>query len=181
MANWVAAAFKYAQTDFKLGSDIMNITADYLSSKAKESGLKAQVKNFKNQETDLIKTAGKIQRVGRQQREARLVQLGQEVGYIRAGAAGSGIDVSSRTVKKTISDTVKSAYNDAYVSAQNEYENAQDAINKAQSANESAIWSEYARKQEKNNRKWSVFSGALSAAANWVGGVAEATATGFGG
>ena len=113
--NWAAFAFKSAQTDFKLGSDIMNITANYLTSLTKESSLKAQARNQRAEADNLLalaewheKQSGEIQEAGRLSREQRLLKLGQEKGQMTAGAAGSGIDVSSRIVRKAIGDTVKS-------------------------------------------------------------------------
>ena len=37
MMNWASFGFKCAQTDFKLGQDIMNIGANYAQSKAKQA------------------------------------------------------------------------------------------------------------------------------------------------
>jgi hypothetical protein len=173
-ANWVAFGFKCAQTDFKLGSDIMNVTANYLSSKTKQAQLEAQERNYREQMTQFEKQAGQYQKSGRQAREQRMIRAGQDVGQINASAAGSGIDVTSKSVAKTVKDTLRSAYNDAATSAQNEAIAAQDAINARQTAQENAIWTNYAARMEKNNRKWGVVSGALSAAGNWAGGMADA-------
>ncbi len=177
--NWAGFAFKCAQTDFKLGSDIMNITANYLTSKTKEAQLRVQERNYRNQMTQSEKRAGRYQEAGRQNREQRLIRAGQDVGQINASAAGSGIDVTSKSVTKTVKDTMRSAYNDAATSARNEATAVQDAINARQSAEEDAIWTNYAARMEKNNRKWGVVSGALSAAGNWAGGMADAGSTLF--
>lgn len=173
-ANWAAFAFKCAQTDFKLGSDIMNITANYMTSKTKEAILDAQERNYLEQVTQAEKQAGRYQESGRQVREQRLVKAGQDVGQIYASAAGSGIDVTSKSVTKTVTDTMRSAYNDAATSARNEATAVQDAINVRQEAKENAIWTNYASRTERDNRQWALISGILSAAGNWHGGMAEA-------
>lgn len=193
--NWAAFAFKSAQTDFKLGSDIMNITANYLTSLTKESSLKAQARNQRAEADNLLalaewheKQSGDIQEAGRLSREQRLLKLGQEKGQMTAGAAGSGIDVSSRIVRKAIGDTVKSAYNDVMVMAKNEQVQVQSEINESASsradavwARDAAEWTEFAASLERSNRKWGVVSGALGAAGNWAGGMAGAGSALFGG
>ena len=60
--------------------------------------------------------------------------------------------MTSKSVTKTITDTMRSAYNDAATSARNEATAVQDAINTRQSAEENAIWTNYAARMEKNNR-----------------------------
>lgn len=193
--NWAGFAFKCAQTDFKLGSDIMNITANYLTSLTKESSLKAQARNQRAEADNLLalaewheKQSGEIQEAGRLSREQRLLKLGQERGQMTAGAAGSGIDVSSRIVRKAIGDTVKSAYNDVMVMAKNEQVQVQSEINESASSRANAVWArdaaewtEFAARLERSNRKWGVVSGALGAAGNWAGGMAGAGSALFGG
>lgn len=179
--NWAAFGFKCAQTDFKLGADIMNITGNYLSSKTKEAQLNAQARNYQEQVTQFEKQAGRVQEAGRQSREQRMIKAGQDVGTINASAAGSGIDVTSKTVTKTVKDTMRSAYNDSMNAARNEATAAQDAINQREAAAENAIWTQYSAKVEKNNRKWQTVSGAMSAAANWFGGMADAASSAMGG
>ena len=193
--NWAAFAFKSAQTDYKLGSDIMNITANYLTSLSTEASLKAKSRNMEMQIENLKDTAvwhekqaGEEQKVGRAERESRLVKLGQDLGSIHASASGSGIDISSKVVGKTISDTVKSAYNDAYQIAINEQKSVQNEMNAAASykldavfAEENKMWNDFEIELEKSNRKWAVVSGALSAAGNWAGGMAGAGSALFGG
>lgn len=193
--NWAAFAFKSAQTDFKLGSDIMNITANYLTSLTKESSLKARARNQRAEADNLLalaewheKQSGEIQDAGRLSREQRLLKLGHEKGQMTAGSAGSGIDVSSRIVRKAIGDTVKSAYNDVMVMAKNERVQVQSEINESASsradavwARDAAEWTELAARLERSNRKWGVVSGALGAAGNWAGGMAGAGSALFGG
>lgn len=193
--NWAGFAFKCAQTDFKLGSDIMNITANYLTSLTKEAALKAQSRNlgieadnWREQSTWHEKQAGEIQKSGRAQRESRLVKLGQDEGQIYASAAGSGIDVSSKVVGKTIADTNKSAFNDTIQMAQNEQVQVQSQMNEASAARQNAIfteenqmWTDFAADLESQNRKWGVVAGALGAAGNWAGGMAGAGSALFGG
>lgn len=180
-ANWAAFAFKCAQTDFKLGADIMNITGNYLTSKTKEAQLKVQERNYREQMTQFENQAGRVQEAGRQSREQRMIKAGQDVGHINASAAGSGIDVTSKVVTKTVQDTMRSAFNDSMTTARNEATAAQDAINQRQSAAENALWTHYSAKMEKSNRSWSTVSGALSAAANWAGGMADAAGSLMGG
>lgn len=181
MLNWAGFAFKCAQTDFKLGQDIMNIGADYAASKAKEAQLKLQASNLKKSADDFQRKAGRVQEQGRQQREARMIQAGQDVGHIHASAAGSGIDVSSKTVQKTVRDTLAAAYNDAAVMATNEAEAAHDMQNRELEARSNKVWTEYNIGVEKQNRKMALVGGIMSAVSNWHGGMADAGSSLMGG
>lgn len=172
--NWEGFAFKCAETDFRLGADIMNITAGYLNSKMKQSQLEAQKRNYEREASYHIRLAGRIQENGRMAREQRLIQLGQDEGRIYASAAGSGIDVSSRIVKKTVTDTARSAHNDAMQMARNETVGVEDEMNKRLTAIQNALWTGYAAKVEKHNRKMAVVGGALAAFSNWGSGMAGA-------
>ena len=107
--------------------------------------------NYDAQADYYLRAAGRAQSQGRQEREMRGVQLGQDKGAIVAQAAGSGIDVSSGEVGKALRDTVRSAYHDMEVSALNEYEAAYGAmknraIAKTNAANRRSIadWAEKA-------------------------------------
>lgn len=181
MLNWAGSAMKMAETDFNLGKDIMNITSSYLSSKAKQLGLEIQARNYGRQADAMIETAGNIQTNARQMSEMRLVQLGQETGNINASAAGSGLDVSSQSVQKAIADTATSAWNDVRTINRNAQVEAKSAINGWLSAASNQAASKFAVKQEKMNRRWALWGGALSAAANWGKGMADSMSTLMGG
>jgi hypothetical protein len=181
MMNWAGFAFKCAQTDFKLGQDIMNIGANYSASKAKQAQLEMQAENFGKAADDFNKKVGRVQEQGRAAREQRMIQAGQDVGRINAGAAGSGIDVSSNTVRKTIQDTMVSAYNDAAVMAVNEAEAAHEMQNRELEQRVSKVWTEYNVGVEKVNRKMELIGGIMSAASNWMGGMADAGSSLMGG
>lgn len=181
MMNWASFGFKCAQTDFKLGQDIMNIGANYAQSKAKQAQMEMQAENMGKTADDFNKKAGRVQEQGRAARESRMIQAGQDVGHINAGAAGSGIDVSSNTVRKTVNDTLVSAYNDAAVMAKNEAEAAHEMQNRELEARQSQIWMEYNIDVEKANRKMELVGGIMSAAANWFGGMADAGSSLMGG
>jgi hypothetical protein len=143
--NWAACQYGLAGTSLQLGSDIVKIGATQLEyasknveaaasisqSIANQATYKSQAKSFRTSAEDAVKDAGRAQEQGQQAREQRLVQLGQDKGRIVSSAAGSGIDVSSRVVDKVISDTVKSAYNDTQVIAENEKQVAQSKMNEA--------------------------------------------------
>lgn len=173
MLNWAGMAFKMAQTDFNLGADIMNITADYMSSKARQAGLAAQQKNFRLQGERAVESAAQTQRAGMLERERRMVKAGQDISRINASAAGSGLDITSATVRKTIADTERSAENDARVIAWNERIAAQSHVNDAQSAWENEAWAWAAKRQEAENRKMRLWGGILTAGANWTMGMLE--------
>lgn len=174
MLNWAGMAFKMAETDFNLGADIMNITSKYLSSKARQISLEAQRRNYRRQADSAMKSAGFVQKNAEQMAEMRLVQLGQDKGRIDAQAAGSGMDVSSRSVVKTASDTARSAWNDVSVINMNAQNQAQGAVNQWLSSKSAEIGAKFAVRQEKQNRKWQLWGGILSAIADWHGGMAEA-------
>lgn len=174
MMNWAGAAFKCAQVDFNLGSDIMNIFGNYLSSKSRQMSLKLKEGNLKRAAKAAIVNAGMVQRNARQQMEMRLVQLGQDKGRISAQAAGSGMDVThSRTVAKTALDTARSAWNDVRVIGENAQVQAQSHVNDWLSAESERISTRYARIQEGKNRKYGLWGGILTAAANWTGGMID--------
>lgn len=182
MLNWAGMAFKMAETDFNLGKDIMNITATYLSSKSRSLSLKLREGNMMRAADAAIESAGRVQNNARQQMEMRLVQLGQDKGRIAAQAAGSGLDVSaSRTVAKTALDTARSAWNDVRVIGENSQAQAQSAVNEWLTAESERISTRYARKQEARNRKFALWGGILSAAANWNAGMMSSFNTLMGG
>lgn len=182
MLNWAGMAFKMAETDFNLGKDIMNITATYLSSKSRSLSLKLREGNMRRAADAAIESAGRVQKNARQQMEMRLVQLGQDKGRIAAQAAGSGLDVSaSRTVAKTALDTARSAWNDVRVIGENSQAQAQSAVNEWLTAESERISTRYARKQEARNRKFALWGGILSAAANWNAGMMSSFNTLMGG
>lgn len=177
MMNWAGMAFKMAETDFNLGFDIMNITSNYLSSKGRSLSLKLKEGNLKRAAKAALVNAGMVQRNARQQMEMRLVELGQDKGRIAAQAAGSGMDVSaSRTVAKTALDTARSAWNDVRVLGENAQAAAQSAVNDWLTAESERISTRFARKQEGMNRKFALWGGILSAAANWTAGMAGSAA-----
>lgn len=203
--NAVGGGFKLAAMDMQLGSDLIGIGATILqgaanqaqiggniaASWAKQTGLKMQIYNFEEQAKAATKEAGLVQEAGRQSRESRMVQLGNQKGKIVSSAAGSGIDVSSKVVQKVMDDSIKSAYADSATIARNEQQAVQQKVNEATSANLNKIWSEYNLKTEQINEKLmfeqsrlaakatdiSVIGGALSAGANLLTGAAGAAAT----
>jgi hypothetical protein len=209
MLNWAGFAFKCAATDFNLGQDLINIGATamqgaaqqaqaaggVMASMSNEASYKAQAKAFSKGADDALKEAGRVQEQGRLQRESRTVQLGQQKGAIISSAAGSGLDVSSRTVKKVVSDTVKSAYNDLDVMAENEKQATQAKINEQTAMKVNAIWAESNANQEKINQdlmfnqmelnrksiKMQQIAGAMSAASNWMNGMVGAGGSLMGG
>lgn len=85
-----------------------------------------------------LRAAGNFQMQGSDERGKRGLQLGQDKGRIMAEAAGSGIDASSKIVRKSIADTVKSAYHDYEMSAWNEWQNAYGAMQQRAAAKTNA-------------------------------------------
>ena len=180
--NWAAMAFKMAQTDFQLGADICNITANYLNSKMKESQLKSQVRNYGRQAEAALRTGEGIGESYRYERAIIGEKLGDARGAINSSAAGSGLDVTqSRTVQKALLDTTRSAYRDMAISARNEARQMMNVQAEWRTAKSNQLWTEIARKQEKTNRKYGVIGGVLSASARWVGGMADAGSALMGG
>lgn len=203
--NWVGFGFKCAAADFQLGADLIGIGSTMLqeaaqqaqiggniaASWAKQTGLKMQSYNFEQQAKTATKEAGLVQEAGRQSRESRMIQLGNQKGHIVSSAAGSGIDVSSKVVQKVMDDTIKTAYADANTIARNEQSAVQQKVNEATSANMNKIWSEYNLKIEQQNERMmfeqsrlvskatdvSIIGGALSAVANWSNSMADAGKT----
>lgn len=145
MFNWAAFGFGATGTALNTGAKVVEIgqnhmrfaaanisaTGNMVQSIANQATYKSQAKSFRIAANDAMKAAGRAQEQGRQAREQRLVQLGQQKGQIIAGAAGSGIEVSSKVVDKVMSDTIKSAYNDAKTLASNEKQVADEKVNEA--------------------------------------------------
>lgn len=205
MLNWVGFGFQCAATDFQLGADLTKIGSTYLQGAAQEASIagnisasmskqasyESQAKSFRRQADDFVKQAGRAQEQGRQSRESRLVKLGQDKGHIIAGASGSGLDVTSRTVDKTLKDTIRSAFNDADVIAQNERDAVQDKLNASASMKINAVWADHNANMEGINQQlmWNqmqlnrdatdnaILGGALSAAGNFLGGMDQAGST----
>ena len=209
MFNWASFGFGCAATDFQLGADLIGIGQTQLKfaaqnvqtyggimqSMSNESTFKSQSASFRTAADDAEKAAGRAQEQGRQAREQTLVRLGQQKGRIVASASGSGIDVSSRIVDKVMKDTIKSAYNDTAVIAQNEKQAADQKTNEASAYRINAIMSEANAEIEGinqnlmfeqirlNNRaaRHAMIGGLMSAAANWSSGMARAVAGGASG
>ena len=209
MFNWAAFGLAGTGSALKLGADIVNIgttqlkfasqniqaTAQLTQSMANKGSYRSQAKSFRQEAEDAMKAAGRAQEQGRQAREMRLVQLGQDKGRIVASAAGSGIEVSSRVVDKVVKDTVKSAYNDATVIAQNEKQATQQKLNEslAMSINaaradanaeiEGLNQSLILEQMKLNNRaaRHAMIGGIMSATGGFLQGMGGATAMGFSG
>ena len=209
MFNWVAFGLAGTGASLNLGADIVKIGTTQLKfaaanvqayggmvqSIANQATYRSQAKSFRQAADDAMKAAGRAQEQGQQAREHRLVQLGQQKGRIVASASGSGIDVSSRVVDKVMKDTIKSAYNDTAVIAQNEKQAADQKINESyamminaeradanaeiEGINQSLI----AEQIKLNNRaaRHAMIGGILSASGNFLQGMGGATALGFSG
>jgi hypothetical protein len=74
-----------------------------------------------------------------------------------------------------------SAYNDAAVMAVNEAEAAHEMQNRELEQRVSKVWTEYNVGVEKVNRKMELIGGIMSAASNWMGGMAGAGGSLMGG
>ena len=85
-----------------------------------------------------LRAAGNFQMIGRDERGKRGLQLGQDKGRIMAEAAGSGIDTTSKIVRKSLADTVRSAYHDYQISAWNEWQNTYGAMKQRAAARTNA-------------------------------------------
>ena len=209
MFNWAAFGLAGTGAGLKLGADIVSIGTTQLKfasaniqamggiaqSIANQGSYRSQAKSFRQAAEDAVKAAGRAQEQGQQAREMRLVQLGQDKGRIIASASGSGIEVSSRVVDKVVKDTVKSAYNDATVIAQNEKEAAQQKLNESLALRINAVRADANAEAEGinqslmleqmklNNRaaRHAMIGGILSASGNFLMGMGSATAMGMAG
>lgn len=204
--NWAAFGMGGLGAGLKLGTDIVQIgmnelnfaakniqaSAGIAQSLANQGSYRSQAKSFRTAADDAVKAAGRAQEQGRQAREMRLVQLGQDKGHIVASAAGSGIEASSKVVSKVLKDTVKSAYSDTAVIAQNEQQAAQQKLNEslalrinAERADANAEIEGLNQKlmleqMKLNNRaaRHAMIGGIMSAAGNFIGGMGGAMAMG---
>lgn len=209
MFNWAAFGLGTAGTVLNTSAALIDVgikqmgyvaanisaTGSKVQSMANQMTYRSQAKSFRIAAQDAMKAAGRAQEQGRQAREMRLVELGQQKGRIVASAAGSGIDVSSRIVDKIMSDTIKSAYNDAKVLAMNEKQVADEKINESYALMINADRAEanaeieginqnlIAAQIRLNNRAAKLASrgGKLSAAATFISGMTNAFGAGFSG
>lgn len=209
MFNWASFAFGCAATDFKLGADLIGIgqtqlkfaaqnvqaSGGIMQSLANAGSYKSQAASFRLAAEDAVKAAGRAQEQGRQAREQRLVKLGQQKGQIVASASGSGIEVSSRIVDKIVKDTIKSAYNDTDVIAQNEKQAADEKINEATAYRINAVRADLNAEMEGINQnlmfeqmrlnsraaRHAFIGGLLSAGANFAMGLTGAIVGGASG
>ena len=209
MFNWCTFGFGAGGTALNTGAAIVNIgsnslkyaaanvsaTGSMVQSIANQATYKSQAKSYRISAKDAMEEAGRAQEQGRQAREQRLVQLGQQKGQIMASAAGSGIEVSSKVVDKVMSDTIKSAYNDAATLASNEKQAADEKVNEAyalminadradanaeiEGINQNLI----AEQIKLNNRaaKTAMIGGILSAAGTFMSGMGSSLAMGYSG
>ena len=204
--NWAGASMGIAQMGCQLGANLASlggvmlqgaaaqaqIGGNIAASMSRQAMYRNQTKNFLKAAKDYVKEAGRAQEVGRLMIQGRLNKLGQDKGHIVASAAGSGLDVSSVTVRKTLKDNLKTAYADAEILAKNEQEAAQQKINDSISAQENAVWSRYNERVEVINQNLmfaqadlqrkatrnQLIGGALSTVAGVLGGVTNAGAIG---
>lgn len=209
MFNWCAFGFGAGGTALNTGAALVNIGTNALKyasanvsaassmsqSIANQATYKSQAKSFRTSADDAIEAAGRAQEQGQQAREQRLVQLGQQKGQIMASAAGSGIEVSSKVVDKVMSDTIKSAYNDAATLASNEKQATDDKINEATALRINANRAEanaeieginqnlIAEQIKLNNRaaKHAMIGGILSAVGTFMSGAGTSLAMGYSG
>lgn len=209
MFNWCAFGFGAGGTALNTGAALVNIGTNALKfasanvsaaasmsqSIANQATYKSQAKSFRTSADDAIAAAGRAQEQGQQAREQRLVQLGQQKGQIMASAAGSGIEVSSKIVDKVMSDTIKSAYNDAATLASNEKQATDDKINESTALRINADRADanaeieginqnlIAEQIKLNNRaaKHAMIGGILSAAGTFMSGVGTSLAAGYSG
>ena len=206
--NWAAFGLAETGAELQLGSDLVKIgtmqlqfAATYVQAQgaiaqsiANQATYRSQAKSYRQAADDAMKAAGRAQEQGQQAREQRLVQLGQQKGRIVASASGSGIDVSSKVVDKVMKDTIKSAYNDTAVIAQNEKQAADQKINESyamrinaeraeanaqiEGINQSLIAEQI--KLQKRAARHAMIGGILSAAEGFVKGTTAAMTTGGG-
>ena len=200
--NWAGASMGIAQMGCQLGANLASlggvmlqgaaaqaeIGGSIMASMSRQEMYNNQTKNFLKAAKDCVKEAGRAQEVGRLMIQGRLNKLGHDKGHIVASAAGSGLDVSSVTVRKTLKDNLKTAYADAEILAKNEQEAAQQKINDSISAQENAVWSQYNERVEAINQNLmfaqadlqrkatrnQLIGGALSTVAGVLGGVTNA-------
>ena len=200
--NWAGASMGIAQMGSQLGANLASlggvmlqgaaaqaeIGGNIMASMSRQSMYHNQNKNFLKAAKDCVNEAGRAQEVGRLMIQGRLNKLGQDKGHIVTSAAGSGLDVSSVTVRKTLKDNLKTAYADAEILAKNEQEAAQQKINDSISAQENAVWSQYNERVEAINQNLmfaqadlqrratrnQLIGGALSTVAGVLGGATNA-------
>lgn len=108
---------------------------------AEQSRYKAS--EYREDATALSKAAGDVQTQGQETAAIRGLRLGQDIGRIFSGAAGSGIDVNSATVQHVAKGTRSEGYRDMSAISKSAANQSQSYINQAISARKNAIWADY--------------------------------------
>lgn len=105
-AGIVGAVFKGVGKTQAAAGDFMSVYGNYLSATQQSWAMRQtadqerlQAKEYLEDATSLFQHAGNVQQAGDERTRMRTLQLGQDIGHLYAGAAGSGIDVSSATVR----------------------------------------------------------------------------------
>lgn len=118
--------------------DFIGVYGNYLAQKQQSWSMRQtaqqerlQAKDYLDDATSLFQQAGKVQQSGEEQTRMRYLQLGQDVGRLRAGAAASGVDVSSATVRHVESGQRSMADADAAAVSRSSAERANSYVSQA--------------------------------------------------
>lgn len=135
------AAFGVSATGLKFGSDLSSAYAygiqamgAYQSGKLSQWNYDQQAAAYKEDAASYMATAGDYQQEGLDQAFLRYQQLNEDVGRIRATAAGSGVDLSSDVVRRVDAQTRQNAAYDVNKIGQNAANKAQSAVYQARNA-----------------------------------------------
>lgn len=161
-------AISQGGTDTSLFGKLGNAWTNYLRGKLQAKSMRlqgdmygVQADEYDRQAEDYMRIAGDAQLAGRQRAEIRGLQLGQDIGRIYAGAAGSGIDVSSATVGNVERGMRREAATDIDAISANAAGEANSAIYSASAARTSAIWARADQQMAYLNSKWAKHSSKL--------------------
>ena len=137
----IDAAVGGVTTGAKFGSDLSSAYAygikaigAFQSGKLSQWNYDQQAAAYKEDAASYMATAGDYQQEGLDQAFLRYQQLNEDVGRIRATAAGSGIDMSSDIVRRVDAQTRQNAAYDVNKIGQNAANKSQSAVYQARNA-----------------------------------------------
>jgi len=145
--------------------------SSYLQMRQKGRALKLQAEladwragQYGRQADDLFAQAGDYQEQGQKEAQIRTLQLGRDVGRIYSGAAGAGIDASSRIAVAAERAARSEAARDVGEIAADAAGRARTSIAQSVTARQDAVFARADAKQLRANAKWAKNAGYLQLA-----------------
>lgn len=132
--------------------------SDYSNTRLAASAKGEQAKDYLRQAKEFVRAAGLEQKRGTEAASMRYSQLGEDIGHIYGAAAGSGIDVSSATVRDVVHGNRLEARRDAQTIMDNAREAARAQVYNAMNARIAAVNARAEAKIMRRNASYGLWS-----------------------